>query len=57
MVIGVLQAFAEKSFGGFAFIIPLAVVLATFSCAMSVQFGVTRFARIIALNETIFNEN
>lgn len=38
----VAMVFAERLFGHFAPIIPVAVVLSTFSCAMSVQFGVSR---------------
>lgn len=45
----VAVAFGEKILGPFQFIIPLGVALSTFSCAMSVQFGVTRF--VSAKNE------
>lgn len=38
----VAVAFGEKVLGPFHFIIPLGVALSTFSCALSVQFGVTR---------------
>uniref|UniRef100_A0A8D8XDK1 b(0,+)-type amino acid transporter 1 n=2 Tax=Cacopsylla melanoneura TaxID=428564 RepID=A0A8D8XDK1_9HEMI len=34
--------FSEKVLGPFQFIVPLGVVLATFGCALSVQFGITR---------------
>ncbi|KAI5701351.1 hypothetical protein M8J75_008577 [Diaphorina citri] len=38
----VAVAFSERVLGPFQFIVPLGVVLATFGCALSVQFGVTR---------------
>lgn len=38
----VAVAFGERTLGYFAFLIPLGVALATFGCALSVQFGVTR---------------
>lgn len=34
--------FGKRVFGPFAFIIPLGVALATFGCALSIQFSVTR---------------
>lgn len=34
--------FGKRVLGPFAFLIPLGVSLATFGCALSVQFGVTR---------------
>lgn len=34
--------FGRRVFGPFAFIIPLGVALATFGCALSIQFSVTR---------------
>lgn len=34
--------FGKRVFGSFAFIIPLGVALATFGCALSIQFSVTR---------------
>lgn len=34
--------FGQRVFGPFAFIIPLGVALATFGCALSIQFSVTR---------------
>lgn len=34
--------FGQRAFGSFAFIIPLGVALATFGCALSIQFSVTR---------------
>jgi L-type amino acid transporter 9 len=39
-------AFGERVLGPFAFIIPLGVALSTFSCAMSIQFGVTRLCYV-----------
>lgn len=39
----VAVAFGEKVLGPLQFIIPLGVALSTFSCALSVQFGVTRY--------------
>lgn len=38
--------FGEAVLGSFSFIIPLGVALSTFSCAMSMQFGVTRIAYV-----------
>ncbi|XP_061384624.1 b(0,+)-type amino acid transporter 1-like isoform X2 [Danaus plexippus] len=38
----VAVAFGARVLGPFSFIIPLGVAIATFGCAMSVQFGVTR---------------
>uniref|UniRef100_A0A1B6EGJ5 b(0,+)-type amino acid transporter 1 n=2 Tax=Clastoptera arizonana TaxID=38151 RepID=A0A1B6EGJ5_9HEMI len=38
----VAVAFGERLLGQFSFIIPLGVALSTFSCSMSVQFGVSR---------------
>ncbi|KAK9499301.1 hypothetical protein O3M35_002357 [Rhynocoris fuscipes] len=35
--------FAEEAFGPLSFIIPIAVAFSTFSCGMSVQFGVSRY--------------
>lgn len=34
--------FGTRVFGVFAFIIPIGVALATFGCALSIQFSVTR---------------
>lgn len=34
--------FGIRVFGAFAFLIPLGVALATFGCALSIQFSVTR---------------
>lgn len=34
--------FGQRVFGPFAFVIPLGVALATFGCALSIQFSVTR---------------
>lgn len=34
--------FGRRVFGPFAFVIPLGVALATFGCALSIQFSVTR---------------
>lgn len=34
--------FGERVFGSFSFLIPLGVSLATFGCALSIQFSVTR---------------
>lgn len=34
--------FGRRVFGGYAFVIPLGVSLATFGCALSIQFSVTR---------------
>lgn len=39
----VAVAFGEKVLGNFQFVIPLGVALSTFGCALSVQFGVTRY--------------
>lgn len=36
--------FGERVLGPASFLIPLGVALATFGCALSVQFGVTRYA-------------
>jgi L-type amino acid transporter 9 len=41
-------SFGERVLGPFAFIIPLGVALSTFSCAMSIQFGVTRLCYVAA---------
>lgn len=38
----VAVTFGEYTLGSGAFIIPVGVVLSTFGCALSVQFGVTR---------------
>ncbi|XP_059613552.1 b(0,+)-type amino acid transporter 1-like [Phlebotomus argentipes] len=38
----VAVAFGDRVLGPFSFIIPLGVALATFGCALSIQFGVTR---------------
>lgn len=38
----VAVAFSEKVLGPFQFIVPVGVILATFGCSLSVQFGVTR---------------
>lgn len=35
--------FGEKTLGSFSFLIPLGVALSTFGCALSIQFGVTRW--------------
>lgn len=34
--------FGERVFGAYSFFIPLGVALATFGCAFSIQFSVTR---------------
>lgn len=39
----VAVAFGERVLGPFAFVIPLGVALSTFGCALSIQFGVTRY--------------
>lgn len=39
----VAVTFGEKILGPFQFIIPLGVAISTFSCALNVQFGVTRY--------------
>lgn len=39
-------SFGEKTLGNFAFLIPLGVALSTFSCALSIQFGVTRLCYV-----------
>lgn len=39
----VAVTFGERVLGPLAFTIPIGVVLSTFGCALSVQFGVTRF--------------
>lgn len=44
----VAVAFGEKALGPFTFLIPIGVAIATFGCAMSLQFGVTRY--YISLN-------
>lgn len=36
------QEFAERILGPVKFIVPVGVALACFSCAMGVQFGVSR---------------
>ncbi|XP_058462091.1 b(0,+)-type amino acid transporter 1-like [Malaya genurostris] len=38
--------FGERVLGSFAFLIPLGVALATFGCALSIQFGVTRLCYV-----------
>ncbi|XP_055602222.1 b(0,+)-type amino acid transporter 1-like [Uranotaenia lowii] len=38
--------FGESALGSFAFLIPLGVALATFGCALSIQFGVTRMCYV-----------
>lgn len=38
----VAVAFGNRVLGPFSFVIPLGVALATFGCALSIQFGVTR---------------
>uniref|UniRef100_A0A336LV27 b(0,+)-type amino acid transporter 1 n=1 Tax=Culicoides sonorensis TaxID=179676 RepID=A0A336LV27_CULSO len=38
--------FGDAVLGSFSFIIPLGVALSTFSCAMSMQFGVTRICYV-----------
>ena len=40
--------FGERILGPVAFIVPLGVALATFGCAMSIQFGVTRLCFVAA---------
>lgn len=35
--------FGSRVLGPFAFIIPLGVSLSTFGCALSIQFGTTRY--------------
>lgn len=42
----VAVSFGEKVLGPLAFTIPLGVVLSTFGCALSVQFGVTRLCYV-----------
>lgn len=39
----VAVAFGAKALGPFVFLIPIGVAIATFGCAMSIQFGVTRY--------------
>ena len=39
----VAVTFGERVLGPFSFLIPLGVALATFGCALSIQFGVTRY--------------
>lgn len=39
-------SFGEASMGSIAFLIPVGVALSTFSCAMSIQFGVTRLCYV-----------
>ena len=36
--------FGKRILGPFAFVIPLGVALSTFGCALSIQFGTTRYA-------------
>ncbi|XP_053676020.1 b(0,+)-type amino acid transporter 1-like [Anopheles nili] len=38
--------FGDRSLGSFSFLIPLGVALATFGCALSIQFGVTRLCYV-----------
>lgn len=38
--------FGERVLGAFSFLIPLGVALATFGCALSIQFGVTRLCYV-----------
>uniref|UniRef100_A0A182Q897 b(0,+)-type amino acid transporter 1 n=1 Tax=Anopheles farauti TaxID=69004 RepID=A0A182Q897_9DIPT len=38
--------FGDRALGSFAFLIPLGVALATFGCALSIQFGVTRLCYV-----------
>lgn len=38
--------FGQRVFGPFAFLIPLGVSVATFGCALSIQFGVTRLCYV-----------
>ncbi|XP_053685136.1 b(0,+)-type amino acid transporter 1-like [Sabethes cyaneus] len=38
--------FGERVLGSFAFLIPLGVACATFGCALSIQFGVTRLCYV-----------
>lgn len=42
----VAVSFGERVLGPLAFTIPLGVVLSTFGCALSVQFGVTRLCYV-----------
>lgn len=39
----VAVAFGERVLGPLNFVIPLGVALSTFGCALSIQFGVTRY--------------
>jgi len=36
-------AFGEKALGSLVFLIPIGVAISTFGCALSLQFGVTRY--------------
>lgn len=49
-----LQEFGARALGNFTFIIPLGVVVATFGCALSVQFETTRqaFRRELATSQS-----
>ncbi|XP_049299520.1 b(0,+)-type amino acid transporter 1-like [Anopheles funestus] len=38
--------FGDRALGSFSFLIPLGVALATFGCALSIQFGVTRLCYV-----------
>ncbi|XP_063911415.1 b(0,+)-type amino acid transporter 1-like [Zophobas morio] len=44
----VAVTFGERVLGPFSFLIPLGVALATFGCALSIQFGVTRVCYVAA---------
>lgn len=39
----VAVTFGEKILGPFQFLIPLGVAISTFTCALNIQFGVTRY--------------
>lgn len=42
-VAAVAVTFGEKILGPFSFVIPAGVAISTFSCALNIQFGVTRY--------------
>lgn len=41
-VAAVAVTFGEKILGPFSLVIPIGVAVSTFSCALNIQFGVTR---------------
>lgn len=47
----VAVAFGERALGPFSFLIPLGVAFSTFGCALSIQFGVTRYVFNIYLRK------